>query len=55
MDKVKFLKWVEEKTNKILIDTPQKFIDDTETKEFLQGCVTVLDEIKLQVKNGKFD
>lgn len=55
MDKEKFISWIEEKTNILLVNTPQKFIDNTESKAYMQGFIKALDEIKLQVKNGKFD
>lgn len=55
MDKEKFISWIEEKTNIILVNTPIKLIDNDESKIYMQGFVTALDEIKLQVKNGKFD
>lgn len=55
MDKEKFVEWIEEKTNFILVNTPQKFIDDAEAKAYMQGFIKALDEVKLQVKNGKFD
>lgn len=55
MNKEEFIGWIEEKTNNILVDTPQKFIDNAETKAYMQGFIKALDEIKLQVENGKFD
>ena len=55
MDKEKFIDWLERKINTLLVETPQKFIDDSETKAYIQGTIKTLDEIKLQVENGKFD
>lgn len=55
MNKRKFIDWIEEKTNIILVDTPQKLIDTAETKAYMQGFIKALDEVKLQVENGKFD
>lgn len=55
MNKKKFIDWIEEKTNFILVNTPQKLIDSDETKAYMKGFIKALDEVKLQVKNGKFN
>lgn len=55
INKEKFIKWIEEKTNIILVDTPQKFIDNDESKAYIQGFIKALDEVKLQVESGKFN
>lgn len=55
MDKEKFVKWLEVKTNEILTTVPSHLLEDKEGKVYIRGIVTAMDEIKLQVNNGKFD
>ena len=55
MNKDEFIKWLSEKTNCIIINTTDKELENKESKAYLQGSVTVIEEIKSQVKNGKFD
>lgn len=54
MDRNKFINWIEEKTDKVLVNVPQTFIDDPETRIYIKGFIDALDEIKLQVVSGKF-
>ena len=55
MDKDKFIKWLSEKTNCIIINTTDKELENKETKAYLQDSVTVMEEIKSQIESGKFD
>ena len=55
MDKDKFIKWLSEKTNCIIINTTDNELENKESKAYLQGSVTVMEEIKAQVESGKFD
>lgn len=55
MNKEKFVQWLEVKTIEILTITPSNLLEDKEGKAYIRGIVTAMDEIKLQVNNGKFD
>ena len=55
MDKDKFTKWMREKTNCIIVNTTDKQIKNKGTEACLKGLVTVMEEIKTQVENEKFD
>ena len=55
MNKEKFVQWLEVKTIQILTTIPSHLLEDKEGKAYIRGIVTAMDEIKLQVNNGKFD
>lgn len=55
MNKEKFTKWIEVKVDYLIEHMPKRFIDNKETKAFLQGCIKTMEEIKDQVESGKFD
>ena len=55
MNKVKFLNWITEARNKALISMPESTKNRVETKAYMQGVISLMDEIKVQVESGKFD
>lgn len=55
MDKEKFINWLSEKTNCIIVNATDEQLRNTETKAYLKGAVTTMEEIKAQVESGKFD
>lgn len=55
MDKDKFIDWLSEKTNCIIVNITDEHIKNKETKAYLKGSITIMEEIKAQVKSGKFD
>lgn len=55
MNKEKFVQWLEVKTIEILTTVPSHLLEDKESKAYIRGIVTAMDEIKLQVNSGKFD
>lgn len=55
MDKDKFVKWLEDKINKITYETPDKYLDSEVKIQFCRGHILAMQEIKNQVDSGKFD
>lgn len=55
MDKDKFVKWLEDKINKITYETPDKHLDSEVKIQFCRGHILAMQEIKNQVDSGKFD
>lgn len=55
MNKEKFVQWLENKTTKILTTMPSHLLEYEESRAYVRGVLTVIDEIKLQVNNGRFD
>lgn len=43
MDKEKFLKWLKEKTDCIIINTSDVNLKDKEAKAYLKGTITIME------------
>lgn len=52
MNKEKYLKWLQDKINKLASE--EKF-EDKESNIYLLGAIDTLIELKLQIVKGKFD
>ena len=55
MDKNTFVQWICEKINIIMATATDEQLENKEAKAYLQGAITVMEEIKAQVESGKFD
>jgi len=55
MNKEVFVDWLDGKIKHLLKHTPEKFFENEESRLYIKGFMKALDEIKLQVKSGKFD